>query len=101
MKKLDNERCLTGLGSGQARGGLLYEINGDTRRLAYGGTFWILVSRRVFRAKRQYFKPPRSRLGFREKHRITRRETEVKFSFFFFFKQSLLGVKSHAQIGLL
>ena len=26
----------------------------------------ILVSLRVFQAKRQYFKPPRSRLGFRE-----------------------------------
>ena len=45
--------------------------------------------------------------GSAKKHRITRRETEVKFSFFiffFFFKQSLLGVElcfSHAQIGLL
>ena len=28
--------------------------------------FWVLVSLRVFRAKRQYFMPPRSRLGFRE-----------------------------------
>ena len=31
-----------------------------------GVKFWILVSLRVFRTKRQYFKPPRSRLGFRE-----------------------------------
>ena len=29
----------------------------------------ILVSLRVFQAKRQYFKPPRSRLGFREQTR--------------------------------
>ena len=47
-------------------GGLPYETDGDARRLAYGCKFWILVSLRVFRAKRQYFKPPRSRLGFRE-----------------------------------
>ena len=32
--------------------------------------FWILVSLRVFRAKCQYFKPPRSRLGFREELEI-------------------------------
>ena len=41
--------------------------------------------------------------GSAKKHRITRRETEVKFSFFSF-KQSLLEVKiclSHARIGLL
>ena len=31
-----------------------------------GVNFWILVSLRVFRAKCQYFMPPRSRLGFRE-----------------------------------
>ena len=31
-----------------------------------GCEFWILVSLRVFRAKRQYFMPPRSRLGFHE-----------------------------------
>ena len=31
-----------------------------------GVKFWILVSLRLFRTKRQYFKPPRSRLGFRE-----------------------------------
>ena len=33
-----------------------------------GCKFWILVSLRVFRAKRQYFMPPRSPLGFREKN---------------------------------
>ena len=49
-----------------SRGGLPYETDGDARRLAYGCKFWILVSLRVFRAKRQYFKVPRSRLGFRE-----------------------------------
>ena len=43
------------------KGGLPYGTDGDARRLA-----WFLVSLRVFRAKRQYFKPPRSRLGFRE-----------------------------------
>ena len=29
-------------------------------------TGMLVISLRVFRAKRQYFKPPRSRLGFRE-----------------------------------
>ena len=47
-------------------GGLPFETDGDARRLAEGCKFWILVSLRVFRAKRQYFKPPGSRLGFRE-----------------------------------
>ena len=50
----------------RGRGGLPYETNGDARRLAKGCKFLILVSRRVFRAKRQYFMPPRSRLEFRE-----------------------------------
>ena len=49
-----------------ARGGLPYETDGDARRLAQGCTFWILASLRVFPAKRQYVKPPRSRSGFRE-----------------------------------
>ena len=35
-----------------------------------GCKFWILVSLRVFRAKRQYFKPPRSRLGFHKELEI-------------------------------
>ena len=43
-----------------------YETDGDARRRALGCKFWILVSLRVFLTKRQYFKPPRSRLGFRE-----------------------------------
>ena len=47
-------------------GGLPYETDGYARRLAYGCKFWTLVLFRVFRAKCQYFKPPRSRLGFRE-----------------------------------
>ena len=50
--------------------GLPNETDGDARRLAQGCKFWILVSLRVFRAKRQYFKPPRSRLGFREEPEI-------------------------------
>ena len=33
-------------------------------------TGMLVVSLRVFRAKRQYFKPPRSRLGFREELEI-------------------------------
>ena len=33
-------------------GALPYETDGDARRLAYGCKFWILVSLRVFRAKR-------------------------------------------------
>ena len=47
-------------------GRLPCETDGDARRLAWGCKFWILVSLRVFRAKGQYFKPPWSRLGFRE-----------------------------------
>ena len=42
---------------GKGGGGLPYETDSK---------FWILVLLRVFRAERQYFKPPRSRLGFRE-----------------------------------
>ena len=51
-------------------GGLPYETDGDARLLAQGCKFWILVSLRVFRAKRQYFKPPRSRLGFHKELEI-------------------------------
>ena len=36
-------------------GGLPYETDGDARRLPEGCKFWILVSLRVFREKRQYF----------------------------------------------
>ena len=57
-------------------GGLIYETDGDARRLAEGCKFWILVSLRVFRAKRQYFKPPRSRLGFHEETQNLREEKQ-------------------------
>ena len=50
--------------------GIPYETDGDARCLAQGSEFWIFVSLRVFRAKRQYFKPPRSRLGFCEELEI-------------------------------
>ena len=87
-------------------GGLIYETDGDARRLAWGGgKFWILVSLRVFRAKRQYFKPPRSCLGFREETQnyAKRNRSQIFFFllFFFFFKRSLLGVKiclCHTQV---
>ena len=52
-----------GVGGGR---GLQYEIDGDACHLAQGSKFWILISHRVFWAKRQYFMPPRSCLGFRE-----------------------------------
>ena len=51
---------------GGGGGGLPYETDGDARRLAYRCKFWILVSLRVFWAKRQYFMQPTSRLGFCE-----------------------------------
>ena len=53
-------------------GGLPYETDGDASHVAQGCKFWILVSLRVFRAKCQYFTPPR-------KHRRneTRRNTEL------------------------
>ena len=54
---------------------------GDARRLAYGCKFWILVSLRVFRAKRQYFKPPRSRLGFREEKQNYAKRNRSQFFF--------------------
>ena len=46
-----------------------------------GGKFWILVSLRVFRAKRQYFKPPRSRLGFCEETQnyVKRNRSQIFF----------------------
>ena len=71
------------------------------------GKIWILLSLRVFRAKRQCFEPPRSRLGFREETELHEEKQKSNFLFssiFSFFKRSLLGVKislSHAQIGLL
>ena len=75
----------------------------------------------MFRAKRQYFKPPRSHLGFRKELEIYDDAFKNYFAIKAFddyvfislkliacricvFKRSLLGVKiclSHAQIGLL
>ena len=52
----------------RVRGGLPYETDGDACRLAWGCKFWILVSVRVFRAKRQetqnYAKRTRSQIFF-------------------------------------
>ena len=46
-----------------------------------GRKFWILVSLRVLRAKRQYFKPPKSRLGFREETQnyVKRKRSQIFF----------------------
>ena len=85
-------------------GGLPYETDGDARRLAQGYKFWILVSLRVFRAKHQYFKLPKSRLGFCAETRNYAKRKRSQIFFFLLFQQSLLGVKfclRHAQIGLL
>ena len=84
------------LESGSPGGGLICETDGDARRLAQACKFWNLVSLRVFWAKRQYFKPPRSRLGFREetKNYAKRNRSQILFFLlFFFFKLSLLGSK--------
>ena len=91
------------------RGGLLYETDGDARRLTSGCKFWILVSLRVFRPKRQYFKLPRPPLGFckEAQNYAMRNRSQIFFLclfFVFFLKRSLLGVKicvSRTQIGLL
>ena len=76
--------CMAGF---PARGkGLIYETDGDARRLAQGCKFWILVSLRVFRAKRQYFKPPpRSRLGFREETQNYAKGNRSQIFFFLLF----------------
>ena len=68
----------SGLGEG---GGLPYERDGDARRLAQGCKFWSLVSLRVFLAKQNILSCQGLVWGSAKKHRITRRETEVKFSF--------------------
>ena len=62
-------------------GGLPYETDGDARCLALGCKFWILVSLRVFRAKRRYFKPPRFPLGFREETQNYAKRHRSQFSF--------------------
>ena len=72
-------------------GGLIYETDGDARRLADGCKFWILVLLRVFRAKRQYFKPLRSRLGFHEETQNLREEKQ-KSNFLFSFCSFLSGL---------
>ena len=51
---------------GNLPGQKLAEILAGISVKILGSEIWILVSLRVFRAKRQYFMPPRSRLGFRE-----------------------------------
>ena len=71
-------------------GGIIYETDRDARRLAKGCKFWILVSLRVFRLKHQYFKLPRSRLGFHEETQNYAKRNRSQISFF---KQSLLGAK--------
>ena len=92
-------------------GGLVYYCMKQTGMLVVslrGCKFWILISLRVFRAKLQYFKPPKSRLGFRDETQNYAKRNRIQIFFFllffFIFKRSLLGVKicfSHAQIGLL
>ena len=88
-----------------------------------GVNFGFWVSLRVFQAKRQYFMPPRSRLGFREETQnyAKRNRSQILTCFVYHITsviinqrflqiveriiiRSLLGVKiclSHAQIGLL
>ena len=70
-------------------GGLPYETYGDARRLALGCKLWILVSLRVFWAKRQYFKPPRSRLGFREEAQNYAKRNRNQIFFLTLFVMSL------------
>ena len=50
-----------------------------------GCKFWILVSPREFQAKRQYFKPPRSRLGFREETQNYAKRNRSQIFFFLLF----------------
>ena len=51
-----------------------------------GYKFWILVWLRVFRAKRQYFKLPKSLLGFCEETRnyAKRKRSQIFFFLLFF-----------------
>ena len=66
-----------------------------------GVNFWILVSLRVFRAKRQYFM--HACIGY-DNHVFISLKPAHCMSYLCVFKQSPLGVKiclSHAQIGLL
>ena len=68
-------------------GGLPYETDGDARHLAQGCKVCILVSLRVFRVKRSNILCRQGLVqGSAKKHRIARRETEVKFSLKFSFQ---------------
>ena len=58
--------------------------------------FWILVSLRVFRAKRQYFELSKSRLGFCEETRNYAKRKRSRIFFFF----SFLAVSFRGQILL-
>ena len=66
-------------------GGLIYETDGDARHLTQVCKFWILVSLRVFQAKQQYFKPPRSHLGFCEETQNYTKRNRSQFFFFLLF----------------
>ena len=74
------------------RGGLIYETDGDARRLAEGCKFWILVSLRVFRTRHKYFKPPRSHLGFHEETQNLRKEKQKSNFLFSSFCSFLSGL---------
>ena len=63
---LSEQNVSLNCGDAWGGGGLPYETDGDAHCLAKGCKFWILVSLRVFRAKRQYVMPPGSHLGFLE-----------------------------------
>ena len=52
----------------------------------------LVVSLRVFRAKRQYFKPPRSRLGFREETQNYAKRNRSQIFFFLIFFSFLSGL---------
>ena len=70
----------------------MYETDGNARCLAEGCKFWILVSLWVFQAKRQYFKPPRSRLGFHEETQNLREEKQKSNVLFSSFCSFLSGL---------
>ena len=55
------------------------------------GKFWILVSLRVLRAKCQYLKPPRPRLGFREKTQNYAKRNRSQIFFFTCFVYRIKG----------
>ena len=86
---------------GTGEGGLSYETDGDARRLAWGCKFWILVSLKVFWAKRQYFMY--ACIGY-DDHVFIPLQPAHCMSYLCVFKRSPLGAKfclNHAQIGLL